>query len=101
MLVYFSTAIFSNLGYDAFIYGLLAGVLNTVFAIASYPPIWFIERVGRRAMMFWGAIACGVCMLIYVIVTNLPHQNSATNWTAVAFIILYEVVFAFGWLGTC
>ena len=52
-------------------------------------------------MMFWGALACGVCMLIYVIVTNLPNQTAAVSWTAVAFIILYEIVFAFGWLGTC
>lgn len=38
-----------------------------------------------------------------VVVTTLPasKQSSATNWVAVAFIILYEIVFAFGWLGTC
>lgn len=83
--------------------GILAGVLNTVFALASYPPIWYIERVGRRAMMIWSAIGCGICMLVYVVLTTLPSdkQSSATNWAAVAFIILYEVVFAFGWLGTC
>lgn len=42
-------------------------------------------------------------MLIYVILTTLPPERSsvATNWAAVAIIILYEVVFAFGWLGTC
>jgi hypothetical protein len=42
-------------------------------------------------------------MLIYVILTTLPaHKQSAgTNWGAVAIIILYEIVFAFGWLGTC
>ena len=42
-------------------------------------------------------------MLVYVVVTTLPDskQSVATNWVAVAFIILYEVVFAFGWLGTC
>jgi hypothetical protein len=42
-------------------------------------------------------------MLIYVILTTLPASKTtvATNWTAVAIIILYEVVFAFGWLGTC
>ncbi|KAK0936769.1 hypothetical protein LTR29_011632 [Friedmanniomyces endolithicus] len=103
MLVYFSTQIFSNLGYDAHLSGILAGVLNTVFAIASYPPIWLIERIGRRALMFWGAIACGVCMLVYVILTTLPASkaSAATNWAAVVFIILYEVVFAIGWLGTC
>ncbi|KAK0964457.1 hypothetical protein LTR91_012096 [Friedmanniomyces endolithicus] len=103
MLVYFSTQIFSNLGYDAHLSGVLAGVLNTVFAIASYPPIWLIERIGRRALMFWGAIACGVCMLVYVILTTLPADKATagTNWAAVVFIILYEVVFAIGWLGTC
>ncbi|KAK4971832.1 hypothetical protein LTR66_010167 [Elasticomyces elasticus] len=103
MLVYFSTQIFSNLHYSARTSGILAGVLNTAFAIASYPPIYFIERVGRRAMMIWSAIGCGICMLVYVIVTTLPpeKQSVATNWTAVAFIILYEIVFAFGWLGTC
>lgn len=51
------------------------------------------------------ALGCGVCMLIYVILTTLPPQKTsiATNWAAVAMIIpgLYEVVFAFGWLGTC
>lgn len=42
-------------------------------------------------------------MLIYVVITTLPPSmtNVATNWTAVVIIILYEVIFAFGWLGTC
>ena len=103
MLVYFSTQIFSNLNYSLLLSGTLAGVLNTAFALASYPPIWFIEKVGRRAMMIWSALGCGICMLIYVIVTTLPasKQTIGTNWTAVVFIILYEIVFAFGWLGTC
>lgn len=53
MLVYFSTTIFSNLKYSPLLSGILAGVLNTAFAIASYPPIYYIEKVGRRAMMIW------------------------------------------------
>jgi MFS family permease len=101
MLVYFSTQIFSNLGYSPMLSGILAGVMNTIFAIASYPPIWFIEKLGRRAMMFWCALGCGVCMLIYVGLTTVANPTTATNWAAVVFIILYNVVFAFGWLGTC
>ena len=101
MLVYFSVTIFANLNYSPLISGVLAGVLNTAFAIASYPPIWYIEKVGRRAMMIWSALGCGVCMLIYVVLTTLPAdmQTKAVNWGAVVVIILYEVVFAFGWLG--
>lgn len=101
MLVYFSTQIFSNLGYSPMLSGVLAGVMNTIFAIASYPPIWFIEKLGRRAMMFWCALGCGVCMIIYVGLTTVANPTTATNWCAVVFIILYNVVFAFGWLGTC
>ncbi|CAD0113276.1 unnamed protein product, partial [Aureobasidium uvarum] len=95
--------IFSNLHYSPLLSGILAGVLNTCFAVASFPPIYYIEKVGRRAMMIWSALGCGVCMLIYVILTTLPASKSSvgTNWAAVAIIILYEVVFAFGWLGTC
>jgi hypothetical protein len=42
-------------------------------------------------------------MIVYVILTTLPANKASTgsNWAAVAIIILYEVVFAFGWLGTC
>ncbi|KAK4901518.1 hypothetical protein LTR27_001290 [Elasticomyces elasticus] len=103
MLVYFSTQIFSNLGYSLQLSGILAGVLNTVFALASYPPIWLIERIGRVALMFWGALGCGAFMLIYVVLTTLPasKMTAGTNWAAVVFIILYEVVFGIGWLGTC
>lgn len=103
MLVYFSTTIFHNLNYSPLLSGILAGVLNTAFAIASYPPIWYIEKVGRRAMMIWSALGCGVCMLVYLVLTTLPPNRTSvgTQWGAVAIIILYEVVFAFGWLGTC
>lgn len=40
-------------------------------------------------------------MLIYIILTTLPEskQNVGTNWSAVAMIMLYMVVFGFGWLG--
>lgn len=42
-------------------------------------------------------------MLIYIVLTTLPPSmtTAATNWGAVVIIIMYEVVFAFGWLGTC
>lgn len=42
-------------------------------------------------------------MILYVVLTTLPPERTTagTNWAAVAVIILYEIVFAFGWLGTC
>ncbi|CAD0025219.1 unnamed protein product [Aureobasidium pullulans] len=104
--------IFTNLNYSPLLSGILAGVLNTCFAVASYPPIWHFHmpcclsplRIPSLNLLKPGsALGCGVCMLIYIVLTTLPANKSsaATNWAAVAIIILYEVVFAFGWLGTC
>ncbi|KAI6830218.1 putative sugar transporter STL1 [Hortaea werneckii] len=108
MLVYFSTQIFSSIGYGPLLSGILAAVMNTIFGIASFPPIWFIERIGRRPLMFWCAIGCGVLMIIYVVITTTGIQgddfttlNRTKGWASTAIIILYVVVFAFGWLGTC
>ena len=99
MLVYFSVTIFKSLGYGLLLSSILAAVMNTVFALACYPPIWYIEKLGRRPMMFWTSIGCGICMLVYIIMTTLPNQNTATGWVAVASVLIYNIVFGFGWLG--
>lgn len=99
MMVYFATTIFSRLGYSLLLSSILAAVMNTVFALACFPPIWCIEKLGRRAMMLWTALGCGICMLIYIIMTTLDHQTVATNWVAVAAVLVYVIIFGFGWLG--
>ena len=96
MQVYFSTQIFSSIGYNQLMSGVLAAVMNTIFAIASFPPIWFIERIGRRPLMFWCAIGCGILMLIYVVVItqgvdgdDFTTLNRTYGWASTAIIILY------------
>jgi hypothetical protein len=36
-------------------------------------------------------------MLIFVVMINLPVQTVATGWVAVAFVIIYNFFFGFGW----
>ncbi|KAK3187241.1 hypothetical protein K4F52_003872 [Lecanicillium sp. MT-2017a] len=99
MLVYFSTTIFKQIGYDDFLSSILAAVMNTVFAISCYPPIWTIERHGRRPMMFWTALGCAICLIVFIAVTNLDHQTKALGWVAAASVIIYNIIFGYGWLG--
>lgn len=73
--------------------------MNTVFAIACYPPIWTIERQGRRSMMFWTALGCAICLIVFIAVTNVTPQTPALGWVAVAAVIVYNIVFGYGWLG--
>lgn len=73
--------------------------MNTVFAISCYPPIWTIERHGRRPMMFWTALGCAICLIVFIAVTNLDHQTKALGWVAAASVIIYNIIFGYGWLG--
>jgi MFS family permease len=99
MLVYYSTRIFANIGLSDFLSQLLAAVMNTGFAIGTYflPPT--IERFGRRPIMLWTALVCFISILLFTIMIALPNPSLATQWTAVAFVIVYNFAFGYGWVG--
>lgn len=73
--------------------------MNTVFAISCFPPIWTIERHGRRPMMFWTALGCALCLIVFIAVQLVENQTQALGWVAAAAAIVYNVIFGYGWLG--
>lgn len=97
--VYYSTVIFAQLGLSEFLSQLLAAVMNTGFALGTYPLPWTIERFGRRAILIWSAVVLTVCMVIFVAMIGLPNPTVATQWVAVAAIIVYNLFFGYGWIG--
>ena len=99
MLVYYSTRIFANIGLSGYLSQLLAAVMNTGFAIGTYPLPYTIEKFGRRPIMMWSALVCAISMLIFVVMIGLPNPTIATQWTAVAFVIVYNFAFGYGWVG--
>lgn len=95
---------------------LLAAVMNTFFAIGTYcksSTSWnrshslnsclvtpgTIEKFGRRSIMLWSAVVLGISMLIFTVMIALPNPTLATQWTAIAFIIIYNLAFGYGWVG--
>lgn len=99
--VYYSTVIFSQLGLSLFTAQLLAAIMNTLFAAGTVPLVFTIERVGRRAVMLWSAVALTICMIVFVAMIGLPNPSPTTQWTAVAAIFVYNTVFGYGWIGVC
>jgi len=91
--VYYSTVIFSQVGLSPFLSQLLAAVMNTGFAAGTYFLPSTIERFGRRGVMIWSAVVLTICMLIFVIMIGLPNPTLATQWVAVAVVIVYNFVF--------
>lgn len=99
MLVYYSTRIFANIGYSDFLSQLLAAVMNTGFWLGTVPLPSTIEKFGRRPIMMWTALICGISILLFTILIALPNPNLATQWAAVASVIVYNFSFGYGWVG--
>lgn len=99
MLVYYSTRIFANIGLSGFLSQLLAAVMNSVYAMGTYALPRTVERFGRRAIMMWSAVVCAISMLMFVIMIEQTKPTLATQWTAVAFIFVFNFALGYGWVG--
>lgn len=99
--VYYSTLIFGQVGLSSFLAQLLAAIMNTLFALGTVPLVFTIERFGRRNIMMYSAAALTVCMVIFVAMIGLPNKSLATQWVAVGAILVYNIIFGYGWIGVC
>lgn len=64
----------------------LASVAFTQYAVFSWAPYFYIDRIGRRNMVIYSAGSCAVCMAI--IAGCLAVDSFATAAAAVAFIFV-------------
>lgn len=99
--MYYSTLIFSQVGLSPFLSQLLAAIMNTLFAAGTVPLVYSIERFGRRNILMYSAAALTVCMTVFVAMIGLPSKTLATQWVAVGAILIYNIVFGYGWIGVC
>lgn len=97
--VYYSTSIFRNVGLSDFLAQLLAAVMNTMFALGTWPLPATIERFGRQRIMFWSAFVCALFMTTFVALIGLQNPTVSTQWAAAAIICLWNMVFGYGWVG--
>lgn len=101
----YATTIFSDLGFDPFLFDTLlkaTNVLATVFAML------IVDRVGRKFLSGWGTILTVLIFLIIATVTygsgvNLVEADESDGTTQkvqklmVAMIFLFQIVFAITW----
>lgn len=94
--------IMSSLGLDPATTSLLAtgvvGVINVVFTI---PAILFLDVLGRRKTLLFGAI--GMCISHIIVASilgvyaNSFAEHPGAGWAGVAFIYIFIANFAYSW----
>lgn len=80
---------------------IMGAALSTEYALAAAVTVTFVDRLGRRNTMFWGAIGCGLAFVAATVLVYYVDRdnNRGAAWGAVAMYFVYNTSFAFGWLG--
>ncbi|KAF2242351.1 MFS transporter [Trematosphaeria pertusa] len=97
LIAYYSSIILSSVTEPRLV-SLIAGVLNTFFALGCVPLYSTIERVGRRSVLLYGAITMTLLITIFTVLVAIP-QTQATRWAAVGIIFAFLFVFGYAWQG--
>ncbi|EIE77593.1 hypothetical protein G6F46_007645 [Rhizopus delemar] len=104
VISYYLTDVFMQAGMTTEKAMLMAGVDSIIYFIGAVTPIYTIERLGRRWLMYAGLIGQAITLLIvggceYIIQRDEPALNQTASNTCIAFVMLYNFVFGAAWLG--
>lgn len=92
--IYYSTLLFEqNLGLDHRLSLTMGGVFATVYAIATIPSFFMIERVGRRKLYLIGFLGQGLSFVITFACLIKPTEENSKG--AIVGIFLFITFFAF------
>lgn len=99
LITYYAATIYeSSIGLSGFLSRILAACNGTEYFIASWLPIFIIEKAGRRPLMLLGAVGQSLSMVVLAISTSFSHQ-AKPGIVAAVFLFVFNTFFAWGWLG--
>ena len=102
---YYAPTLYAGIGLGQNNYPkLLAACNGTEYLMASFIPIFIVEKVGRRPLMLFGSAGMALSMAALAIsnyyVTKDPNNINAQAGIAQAvFLFVFNTFFAIGWLG--
>lgn len=75
---------------------LLAGFNGIAYFLSSLPPIWILDRLGRRKLMLFAVI--GMCCCMSILAGTVSNGNKASGIVASVMLFLFNFFFAVGML---
>ncbi|KIY50131.1 general substrate transporter [Fistulina hepatica ATCC 64428] len=75
---------------------ILAGATETTFMLASFIPLWTVDRFGRRPLLMISATGLSLCFVLVAILLSIGSKSAAYGATAMVFI--YQIFFGMGFL---
>ena len=85
----YASVILAGVGAKSSLVAVLSGVLTIFFAAGCVPLYFTIERVGRRAVLMYGAMAMSVLILIFTILQAASDGHSGIQWASIGVIFVF------------
>lgn len=101
LITYYMSSVFLQIGTTYFLSLLLSGVNSTTYFIASFVPIWLIDRYGRKSLLIFGAAGMACMMVMLTVSLSVGSNNFTAGVFAILSIFLFNIFYAVGgWMAT-
>ncbi|KAH9888180.1 general substrate transporter [Xylariomycetidae sp. FL2044] len=97
LITYYAPVICKGLGMSDFLSLVISSCIATQYFIVSWPPVFLVERIGRRKLMLFGAMGQAATMAILAGVNS--QSGLGFQVSAIVFLFVFNTFFAQGWLG--
>ncbi|KAJ5198725.1 uncharacterized protein N7498_007842, partial [Penicillium cinerascens] len=79
---------------------IMGGIGAIIYLLASFPPMYFVERFGRRKCLMGGSAAMTLCwfLLIIFLAHGEKKNNKGLLYAGIVMMYIYQIAFAFSWL---
>ncbi|KAI1326492.1 general substrate transporter [Xylariaceae sp. FL0255] len=97
LTTYYAAMIYqNNIELSDFTFRILAAANGTEYLLASIPPIFLIEKFGRRLCSLWARPEWLCPMVILAVTTSI--SNAQSGMTVATFLFIFNTFFAIGWV---
>lgn len=74
---------------------LVAGFIQIAFWAGTFPPMFLMDRLGRRKVLMFGSGILCIAMVLFTV--GIALATPATSRLALAMLIIYEFSFGMSW----
>lgn len=92
---YVTIVLESNVGLPRQTASLVAGCIQIAFWLGTLPPMYLLDKVGRRPMLMLGSTCLLIAMAVFTV--GIAVSTPPTSNMALAFLFLFEISFGMSW----
>ena len=98
-IVFFVTIVLEqNVGLSSNTSSLVAGFIQMAFWVGTLPPIFYLDRYGRRPTLLIGSTILLIALVLFTV--GIAVNTKSSNNLALAMLILFQISFGMSWNAT-